>query len=125
MLHPDAAKFLKEKECPLDELFNLNDEDVMKFKDLFTENKVSAAHKGCTKQMDALYGFIVDIMTKRVVIESPSVKVDQIIDKLVLIDIPQGINYFDRTEQPAEEGAEPIEHKRNTDEKAVVILKVP
>ena len=75
--------------------------------------------------MDALYGFIVDIMTKRIVIESPNVKVDQIIDKLVLIDIPQGVNYFDWTEQPAEEGGEPIEHKRNTDEKAVIIMKVP
>jgi len=41
MLHPECAKFLKGKECPLDELYNLNDEDVMKFKDLFTENKIS------------------------------------------------------------------------------------
>lgn len=98
MLHPECSKFLKEKECPIDELYNLSDDDAMKFKDLFRENKISQAHKGCTKQMDTLYEFIVDIMSKRIVIESPSVKVDQIIEKLVLIDIPPGVNYFDWTE---------------------------
>lgn len=123
MLHPDCSKFLKEKDCPLDELFNLSDDDALKFKDLFMENKISIAHKGCTKKLDELFGFVIDIMTKRIVIESPNVKVDQIVDKLVLIEIPQGVNYFDWTEKP-EEG-EPIEHKKNTDEKAVIIVKVP
>ena len=79
--------------------------------------------------MDMLYEFIVDIMTKRIVIETPNVKVDQIIDKLVLIDIPQGVDYFDWTEEfeqvEGEEPKEPIEHKRNTDEKAVILIKVP
>lgn len=129
MLHPKCAKFLKEKDCPIDELYNLGDEDAQAFKELFRDNKISKAHQECSKQMDMLYEFIVDIMTKRIVIETPNVKVDQIIDKLVLIDIPQGVDYFDWTEEfeqvEGEEPKEPIEHKRNTDEKAVILIKVP
>ena len=76
MLHPVCAKFLKEKDCSPEELYNLNDDDAMKFKDLFVENKVSIAHKTCTKQMDTIYQFVIDIMTKRVPVESPNVKLD-------------------------------------------------
>ena len=51
----------------------------------------------------------------------------------MLIDIPEGIYTCDYTETikkpPAEEGGEEIEekidHKQNTDEKAVILLKVP
>ena len=49
MLHPVCSKFLKSRECSSEELFNLSDDDAMKFKDLFVENKVSIAHKTCSK----------------------------------------------------------------------------
>ena len=49
MLHPICAKFLKEKEVSAEELYNLSEEDVMTFKDMFVENKVSIAHRSCSK----------------------------------------------------------------------------
>ena len=49
MLHPVCSKFLKSRECSSEELFNLSDDDAMKFKDLFVENKVSIAHRTCSK----------------------------------------------------------------------------
>ena len=50
-----------------------------------------------------------------------------------MVDIPEGINTSDWTETvkkpPAEEGGEEttekIQHKKNTDEMAVLLLKVP
>ena len=148
LLHPVCSKFLKEKETSAEELFNLNDDDYVKFKELFQANKVSIAHNDCTDKMNELYSFIIDIMTKRVTIDQPSVKVDQIINKLVLIDIPEGINHESSVEkvmqpvqasgegaeegsQPPAEGQEPamqeveIKKEKNTDEKAVIIIKVP
>lgn len=133
LLPPMCSKFLKEKEVPAEELQNLNDDDAVKFKELFTQNKVSIAHKGCTKQMDTLFEFVIDILTKRVSVEAPNVKIDQIHGKITLVDIPEGVCTEDYTETikkpPAEEGGEEIEekveHKKNTDEKAVIVLKVP
>ena len=113
MLHPKCAKFLKEKDCSPEELYNLSDEDAMTFKDLFVENKVSYAHKKASNNMDQLYTFAIDILTKKVPVESPNVKIDQILSKIVLIDMPEGIFHEDTIEkvmQPAEppaDGAEP------------------
>lgn len=49
MLHPEASRFLKERDIPTDEVNNLTDEDALKFKEIFASKKVSLAHKGCTK----------------------------------------------------------------------------
>ena len=76
LLHPDCTKFLKEKEVSPEELNNLTDDDAVKFKEMFVANKVSKAHKTCTKQMDTIYEFIIDILTKRVPVEAPNVKID-------------------------------------------------
>lgn len=83
--------------------------------------------------MDTIYEFIIDILTKRVPVEVPNVKVDQIHSKIALIDIPEGIYTENYTEvikkPPAEEGGEEIEekieHTKNTEEMAVIVLKVP
>lgn len=148
LLHPVCSRFLKEKEVSSEELFNLNDDDYVKFKELFQKHKVSIAHNDCTDKMNELYSFMIDILTKRVTIDQPSVKVDQIISKLVLLDIPDGINHEDSLEkvmqpvqppaeggeegsQPPAEGQEPamqeveIKKEKNTDEKAVIVIKVP
>lgn len=133
MLDPKCSKFLKDRDVPLDEPEKLADEDALKFRDLFIQSKVSKAHRACTKQMDTLYEFLIDIATKRVSIDKPSVKIDQIAPKVVLVDLPEGINVDDWSETvkkpPAEEGGqeveEVIEHKKNTNEQAVIILKVP
>ena len=83
--------------------------------------------------MDTLYEYLIDILTKRVPVEAPGVKLDNIVSKIVLIDIPEGVYTEDYTETikkpPAEEGGEEIEEqverKKNTDEKAVILIKVP
>lgn len=83
--------------------------------------------------MDSLFEFMADIISKRVPMEAPNVKVDAIMGKIALIDIPEGIYTEDFTETikkpPAEEGGEEIvetfERKKNTDEMAVLVLKVP
>lgn len=133
LLHPECSKFLKEKDCPTDEMNNLNDDDAIKFKEMFVANKVSIAHRASGKQMDTLYEFVADILTKRIVVDNPNVKIDQVHSKLVLIDIPEGTYTQDYKETikkpPAEEGGEEIteivEHKKNTDEMAVLLMKVP
>ena len=42
--------------------------------------------------MNDLFDFVIDILCKRVPIETINVKVDQIQSKIVLVDIPEGIN---------------------------------
>lgn len=133
LLHPEAAQFLKDKDVPNDEISLLTEEDAVTFKDLFVKKKVSLAHKGCTKQMDTIYEYLIDILTKRVPVDAPNVKLDQIVSKIALIDIPEGVYTEDYTETvkqpPAEEGGEEIEEQvqrtKNTDEKAVIVMKVP
>ena len=133
LLHPECTKFLKEQDCPTAELNNLSDDDAIKFKEMFVANKISIAHRASGKQMDTLYEFVADILTKRIVVDNPNVKIDQVHSKLVLIDVPEGIYTQDYKETikkpPAEEGGEEIteviEHKKNTDELAVLLMNVP
>ena len=49
--------------------------------------------------MDQLYTFAIDILTKKVPVESPNVKIDQILSKIVLIDMPEGIYHEDTIEK--------------------------
>jgi hypothetical protein len=44
LLHPECAKFIKEKDVPTEELNTLSDEDALTFRELFTKNKVSKSH---------------------------------------------------------------------------------
>ena len=98
LLHPTCAKFLNDLECPLDDLSQLSDEEVMKFKEIFLANRVSKIHKGLTKTMDTLYDYMIDILSKRVPIENVSVKVEQIISKVKLVEIPEHIVTADTVE---------------------------
>lgn len=60
-------------------------------------------------------------------------KVDQVQGKIALVDIPEGIYPEDYTEvkkipaeeEGGEEKEETVEHKKNTEEMAVIVLKVP
>lgn len=83
--------------------------------------------------MDTIYQIIFDILSKRVGLEYSNVKVDQVHGKVSLVDIPEGIYPEDYTEvikKPAEEEGgeekeEKVDHKKNTEEMAVIVLKVP
>ena len=78
LLHPACQKFLDGLEVPYDDLSKLKDDDIIKFKDLFIMNRVSKFHRDIGKNMETLYDYMIDILSKRVPIENVNVKVDQI-----------------------------------------------
>jgi hypothetical protein len=100
---------------------------------MFKANKVSKAHKSAQASMDTIYTILFDILSKRQGLEYPNVKIDQVQGKIALIDIPEGIYPEDYTEvkkipaeeEGGEEKEETVEHKKNTEEMAVILLKVP
>ena len=81
--------------------------------------------------MDMLLDYVVDILSRRVPIEGVGVKVDQIINKIRLVPVPEDIVEQDKvvvTEKTLEDGTvqkEEVEHKRNTGEKALVYITIP
>jgi hypothetical protein len=70
IIHPVAKKFLLDRKCGLNDLSNLSDEDIINFKELFFENRVSRFHKGTGKMMETLYDYIIDILNRRVPVPS-------------------------------------------------------
>ena len=131
MVHPKISAFMDTTEANLEDLSSLTDDQVTKFKELFKENRVSTAHKNAGKSMDMLYDFLVDILAKRVPVENVAVKVDQINGKVKLIEMPEGLYHEDTVEiitKENEDGTkteEKVEHKQNTEEAAVIVLRVP
>lgn len=131
MVHPLVTAFIEKTEATLEDLSGLSDEDLGKFKELFTKNRVSAAHKTGGKGLDMLFDFMIDILAKRVPIENVNVKVDQIFGKVKLIDMPEGLYHEDTVETVTKENEdgtkteEKVEHKQNTDETAVIVIRVP
>ena len=134
MIHPKALSFILDKtEASVDDLSSLSDEDLIKFKELFIGNRISAAHKDAGKSMEILYDFLIDILAKRVPIENVSVKVEQIISKVKLVEMPEGLYHEDCTEtvvkdDPEKEGAkieEKVDRVQNTNESAVLVIRVP
>lgn len=81
--------------------------------------------------MDLLLDYIVDILSRRVPIEGVGVKVDQIINKIRLVPVPDDIVEEDKTvevEKTLEDGTvEKVQEqiKRNTNEKALVYITIP
>jgi len=87
---------LEENECPLDDLSKLEEDKLNTFKEMFLKNRVSGHHRNLGKSMDMLLDYIVDILSRRVPIEGVGVKVDQIINKIRLVPIPEDINEVDK-----------------------------
>lgn len=91
------ANFLRDVNVSLDDLSELSDEDIGKFKELFlNQHRVSPVHdaarfKESGKNFDNLLDFTVDILAKRVPVENVNVKVDQIHQKMVLCEMPEGM----------------------------------
>ena len=81
--------------------------------------------------MDTLYDYLIDILAKRVPVEGVNVKVEQIINKVRLIQIPDDIVLSDRVVKEkvtGEDGVEveqEVQKKKNTNEEGVIILSVP
>lgn len=71
-----CKRFLQDRKCGLTDLSSLTDEDIINFKDLFYENRVSKFHKETGKMMETLLDYFIDILNKRVPVDGTSVKVD-------------------------------------------------
>ena len=129
-MHPEMVKALDEKETPFEDLSKMKDDDVQAVKKIFIEKKLSYAHNHCNSLIDTLYEFCIDIISKRVPMDNVNVKVDQIMSKIKFIEIPEGIVPFGykekvTVEKDGAQAEEEQEVKQNTNENAVLILKVP
>ncbi len=91
IIHPVCKKFLQDRKCPLNDFSSLTDEDIINLKELFFDNRVSKFHKDTGKMMETLYDYFIDILNRRVPVDGTNVKVDQIINKIKLIEIPEDI----------------------------------
>jgi len=75
-LNKESAKFLKMLDCPFDDLSKLSDEDLISFKEVFQQNRVSPFHQGLGNTMQVLYDYLIDILSKRVPVADVDVKVE-------------------------------------------------
>lgn len=134
MIDNVPAIFLKDSNMTFEDLSELTDEDMGKFKELFiNQHRVSPVHDPTKtgKNFDNLLDFTVDILAKRVPVENVNTKIDQIHNKIVLVEMPEGTYNKDTTQKVVTENEdgtkteEVIEHKANTGEKALLLLKVP
>lgn len=81
--------------------------------------------------MDTLYDYLVDILAKRVPVEGVNVKVEQIMQKIKLIPVPDDIIIADKVVKEKVVGDDGVEHeqevtkKRNTNEHGLILLSVP
>jgi len=132
LLHPLIFNFIESCNVNEEDLSRLDDEQVLKFKELFMANKVKGL-KNCGKTMDSILDIMIDIATKRVPSDNTQVKPEQIRDKVRFVPYPEGViedNYEDEVPKAGgEEGAEPImekvKYESNVDFKAMMFLKVP
>ena len=120
---------MQDRKCSFSDLSSLTDEDIINFKELFFENRVSKFHRGTGKMMEILYDYIIDILNRRVPVDGTNVKVDQIINKVKLVEIPEDviletIHETVEVERDGQKFEERVEKKRNTNEKGVILLKV-
>jgi len=131
LLHEECVSFLNNLEIPTDDLSSLTDEDLVQFKELFNSKRMSYFHQGTGKMMDTLYDYLIDILAKRVPVEGVNVKVEQIINKVRLVQIPDDVILSDRVVKEkvtGEDGVEveqEVEKKKNTNEGGVIIMSVP
>lgn len=81
--------------------------------------------------MDTLYDYLIDILAKRVPVEGVNVKVEQIINKIKLISVPEEVILVDRVEKVKVTGddgvdvEQEVQKKKNTNEAGLIIISVP
>lgn len=131
LLHPKCKKFLDESKVEYDDLKELTDDDVIKFRALFIENKVSRHHRGTEKMMDTLYDHIIDIVSNRFPVENNNTKFEQVKNKIRLLPIPDEVvdeDYSDKVAVEQEDGTvkeELKQFKKNTNEHGLILINVP
>lgn len=122
--------FLKEREVPIDDISQLKDEDLLVFKQEMQKNKVSQFHASAGEQMDTIFNILIDIMSRRVLLDNPTIKLDQVVPKLKLVAVPEDIvlkpfSEVVKTGEGEEEKEETVHRERNTNEEGMVLLTVP
>lgn len=131
LLHPKCKKFLDDLKLEYDDLKELSDDDVIKFRALFIENKVSRYHRGCEKMMDTLYDHIIDIISNRFPVDNNNTKYEQVRHKIRLVAIPDDVvdeDYSEKIQIEQEDGSmkeESRNWKKNTNEKGLILITVP
>lgn len=95
MIHPIVVQFLTDRHCSLEDLSLLSKEDLFKFKELFLAHRVSESHRGLSNQMNELYDILLDIMAKSVPVEDTSIKIEQVMTKIKLMPMPEGVYHED------------------------------
>ena len=131
MIHPTVARYLTDLEIPLDDLSGLSDDDYVRFKELFMQNRISPHLCNRGKNMDNLFDFAVDVLARRVPTENVSVKVGEITSRILLVPMPEGLHHEDYEEvimhedDDGTEREEKLSYKKNTNECGLIVLKVP
>jgi uncharacterized protein YjgD (DUF1641 family) len=131
LIHEECEAFLKGLDIPLEDLSKLSDEDLVKFKKLLNEKRMSEFHQRTEKMMDTLYDTLVDILAKRVPVEGVNVKVEHIMPKIRLLPIPEDVYLEDKVVKEKVTGEDGVEvekevtKKKNTNEEGLIVISVP
>lgn len=91
LIHPNVAAFLDEKECSLEDLSTLEDDDLVAFKELHSQHIMAKSHRDRGKMMERLYEYLFDILAKKVPTENVTIKIDQIHGKVRLVQMPDDV----------------------------------
>merc|ERR1719272_1985879 len=131
LLHPLVFNYLESCNVNEEDLSKFDDDQLLKFKELFMANKVKG-YKNCGKTMDSLLDIMIDIAAKRVPSDNTQVKPEQIRDKVRFVPYPDGVveeTYFDEVPRSGEDGGEPVlekvKYEGNVNFTALMYLKVP
>ena len=110
-LHPLCEQFLKEKECPLDDLSELSEENLKEFRTLFIDNKPLTL-RDCGDSMDEILSHLIKIIAKQIPTENVTVSIDSILNKVKFVTCPENLqeDYVETKIIEPEEG-EPYEEK--------------
>jgi hypothetical protein len=125
-----VAAFLESKECPINEISQLTDEEITALKEIMKKNIVSPFMRGLSEVSIGVLEIIIDILGKRVLVENPTIKLEQVVNKIKLMPLPEGV-YPEREEEKIVEGEgeeakeTTVVHEPNTNEKALIVLTVP
>lgn len=130
VLHPMAAKFLEGLDVDPEDLSVLNDEDLLKFKEIFMSTCPKLLkEKG--QYMNTLLEDLLDIASKRVPTENINVKAETVQHKVRFVPLPEGIieePYEEKFQMPGVDGGEATnevkKHKANVKFSSVLLLKV-
>lgn len=85
----EAVAFLDNADVSIEDISKLSDEELINFKDMVMANKVSKLHRESGEHMDILYDMLLDILARRVLVDNPHIKIDQVVPKIKLVSVPK------------------------------------